>query len=151
MKIELEDQMAEDGKQTIRIETDLNNVFIKPEGYGDFCSTKGEGTPVLIERFNGVLRVVIWGDINQEDPTHTISLEGARESEAAEWLRERNKIKDSYPNGVCPDCQEEIPNNVKEGQVCTNCGHAFYEEKDEEEERRDEKRGLYPQHDDPAN
>lgn len=35
-------------------------------------------------------------------------------------------IKDSYEGGVCPDCQENIPDDVMEGQECDNCGHVFY-------------------------
>jgi len=33
------------------------------------------GEPVIIENRKGVPYVVIWADPNQEDPTHTISLE----------------------------------------------------------------------------
>ena len=32
----------------------------------------------MIEAWDGELRVIVWGDINQEDLTHIISLEGAR-------------------------------------------------------------------------
>jgi len=39
-----------------------------------------------------------------------------------------NPIKLSYNDGICPDCGDEIPDDVVEGQGCTNCGHAFYEE-----------------------
>jgi hypothetical protein len=34
----------------------------------------------LLESVNGHLRVIIWADINAEDPTHIIDLEGARET-----------------------------------------------------------------------
>lgn len=37
----------------------------------------------------------------------------------------QNKIKDSYPNGRCPDCGEPIPDDVVSGQECKNCGHVF--------------------------
>jgi len=36
---------------------------------------------VYIENREGVPHVIIWGDINSEDPTHVISLEGARVKE----------------------------------------------------------------------
>ena len=52
---------------------------VQVEGYGDCCSADGQGTPVVIERYEGQLRVVIWADINQEDATHVIVLENARE------------------------------------------------------------------------
>ena len=40
-----------------------------------------------------------------------------------------NKIKESYEDGVCPDCQENIPHNVVNGTNCSNCGHIFYTSK----------------------
>ena len=39
-----------------------------------------------------------------------------------------NKVKDSYEDGICPDCNENIPDNVVEGDSCKNCGHVFYKE-----------------------
>ena len=47
-------------------------------GYSDFCSADDNGTPVYIEKYDGDLRVIIYADINQEEPTHVISLESAR-------------------------------------------------------------------------
>ena len=37
-----------------------------------------------------------------------------------------NLIKDSYESGECPDCGENIPNDVSNGDECSNCGHVFY-------------------------
>lgn len=34
-------------------------------------------------------------------------------------------INSLYEYGVCPDCQEPIPNEVEEGESCNNCGHVF--------------------------
>ena len=59
-------------------------IYIQAKGYGDCCSNDGYGTPVFIEWYDGELRVVVFGDINQEDPTHIISLEGAREDKRIE-------------------------------------------------------------------
>lgn len=28
--------------------------------------------------------------------------------------------------GVCPDCQTELPIDVQEGEECVNCGHVFW-------------------------
>jgi len=39
-----------------------------------------------------------------------------------------NAVKDAYPNGECPDCGEDIPDDVAEGESCSNCNHAFYRE-----------------------
>jgi len=41
-------------------------------------------------------------------------------------------VKDEYENGVCPDCQEEIPDGAIEGSDCENCGHVFSYSKQEE-------------------
>jgi hypothetical protein len=56
-----------------------SSLFIEPEGYGDCFSSPGRGVPIVIEVFEGNLQLVVWADINSEDPTHTINLEGARE------------------------------------------------------------------------
>ena len=37
-----------------------------------------------------------------------------------------NIIKGSYENGECPDCGEDIPNDVSNGDGCSNCSHVFY-------------------------
>jgi hypothetical protein len=63
----------------VTIESSNDHLLIRPLGYGDYDSTDGEGTPIMVEVFEGKLRVIIWSDINQEDPTHIISLEGAKE------------------------------------------------------------------------
>ena len=35
-------------------------------------------------------------------------------------------VKESYPNGVCPDCSTKIPVDAPDGWTCPNCGHACY-------------------------
>ena len=55
-------------------------LYINIDGYGDACSMDGEGTPILIDFFNKKLQVIVWSDINKEDPTYTIDLAGAKES-----------------------------------------------------------------------
>ncbi len=57
-----------------------HDVSICFDGYGDYGSTAGHGCPVMIEHYDGVLRLLVWGDINQQDPTHIIDLEGALEA-----------------------------------------------------------------------
>lgn len=61
------------------IKTGPTYLEISFEGYGDFCSQDSLGSPLVIEYYQGEIRIVIWANINQEDPTHVISLEGARE------------------------------------------------------------------------
>ncbi len=36
-------------------------------------------------------------------------------------------VKDSYADGLCPDCGFDIPEDAPEGWECPNCGHACYE------------------------
>jgi hypothetical protein len=71
------DDEQPDKSTRLRIENTNGTLYIKPEGYGDSCSMDENGCPILIERWNGELRVVVWADVNQEDPTHIISLEPA--------------------------------------------------------------------------
>lgn len=54
------------------------------EGHGDAVSANGYGYPILLENRDGKLFLVVWADINSDDPTHIISLAGARESEREE-------------------------------------------------------------------
>ena len=54
-------------------------IFLRFDGYGDKCSQDGKGVPVIVEYNQGKVRVLIWNDINREDMTHAIDLEGARE------------------------------------------------------------------------
>ncbi len=58
---------------------DCGKICINIEGYGDALSIENQGQPVVVDLFDNKLQVIVWGDINQEDPTHKIDLEGARE------------------------------------------------------------------------
>lgn len=40
--------------------------------------------------------------------------------------RSDSMVKAAYPDGVCPDCGEGIPDDAPEGYGCSNCGHACY-------------------------
>jgi NifB/MoaA-like Fe-S oxidoreductase len=82
MDFTLTDQSEEDHPPCkVTVEEKNGVLFIRPEGYGDFCSPEGEGIPVILERYEGQLRLVVWSDINEEDSTHIIELEDAKESE----------------------------------------------------------------------
>jgi DNA-directed RNA polymerase subunit RPC12/RpoP len=35
-------------------------------------------------------------------------------------------MRENYENGECPDCGEEIPDDMPEGGECANCGHVFH-------------------------
>ena len=56
-----------------------NMLLIGAKGYGEMTAMDGGGYPILVEFNQGEFKVMIWADINQEEPTHIISLEGARE------------------------------------------------------------------------
>lgn len=49
------------------------------DGYGDAGSAEGHGRPVTVEYYGNQVRVLVWADINQEDPTHIIPLDEAKE------------------------------------------------------------------------
>lgn len=34
-------------------------------------------------------------------------------------------VKKCYPDGICPDCADPIPDEAVEGDECVNCGHIF--------------------------
>lgn len=56
-------------------------TLIRPEGTGDYYSATDTGYPIMITANEaGELELIVWADINQQDPTHTISLEKAKES-----------------------------------------------------------------------
>lgn len=76
----LVDVMDETCEVPVTVSASGNCVVIEAVGYGDKVSQEGLGVPVIIELHNGDLRVVVWADINQEDPTHIISLANAKES-----------------------------------------------------------------------
>lgn len=53
-------------------------VFVN--GYGTSSMEPGCGSPIYIEYYQDSLRVLVWNDINQSDPTNVIALEGALET-----------------------------------------------------------------------
>lgn len=74
--------VAEDrgGSVAIRIDCRETGINICPTGYGDSNSEPGHGAPIYLELYEGELRLLVWSDINSEEPTHVISLEGAKEN-----------------------------------------------------------------------
>jgi hypothetical protein len=55
------------------------SVYLRFDGYGDAHTEDGHGWPLLIEFYDNKLQVIMWSDINRQDPI-TIPLEGAKES-----------------------------------------------------------------------
>jgi len=79
-KLDLNDVHNPDGHLSFAIKANHHGIYIQPKGYGDNTSQIDVGCPVVIEYKNGEPFVVIYGDINSEEPTHNISLAGAKES-----------------------------------------------------------------------
>ena len=77
---EIHDQGEGDGKLKIRVTSEGGSLNIYPEGYGDCGSADGHGVPVLLELWEGRLRVVVFADINEQDP-QIIDMEAAKEGE----------------------------------------------------------------------
>jgi len=63
----------------INILSEGGQIWIQPQGYGEKCAMDGEGFPIGIEIWQGRLRLIVFDDINREDP-QIIDLEKARET-----------------------------------------------------------------------
>ena len=56
-------------KGSLIIEKDGLGLLIKVDGYGDHDSEDRHGCPVILELHEGTLRLLVWDDINIEEPT----------------------------------------------------------------------------------
>ena len=63
----------------VSILSEGGQIWIQPHGYGEKCTIDEQGWPIGIEIWQGRLRLIIFDDINREDP-QIIDLEKARES-----------------------------------------------------------------------
>ena len=63
----------------VNILSEGGQIWIQPEGYGEKCAKDDEGRPVGIEIWQGRLRLIVFDDINREEP-QIIDLEKARET-----------------------------------------------------------------------
>jgi hypothetical protein len=66
-------------KIKVKIMSEGGQIWIHPEGYGEKCAADGESFPIGIELWQGRLRLVVFNDINSEEP-QIIDLESARET-----------------------------------------------------------------------
>jgi hypothetical protein len=78
------------GSVAVRIVSNSSAISIFPEGYGDFGSADGHGCPVFMELYEGRLRLIVFPDINEQEPL-IIDLEGAREIRRAETAGLQNE------------------------------------------------------------
>lgn len=67
------------GRCAVRVRTASTGIDIACDGLGTRDMLPGHGANVYLERQGGRWRLLVWADINQEDPTHTIDLSGASE------------------------------------------------------------------------
>ena len=70
----VEPQGASTTKVRIMREAGKLAITLHPEGHG---TLDGDFAPVVIELKDKTVRLIVWADINQEDPTHIIPLDGA--------------------------------------------------------------------------
>lgn len=69
---------AHTGKQhTLCIRPDQNGIAVGSPGYG-VKDMEGDFPPIYIEVLDGIMRILVWGDIQDEESTHEISLVNAR-------------------------------------------------------------------------
>jgi hypothetical protein len=71
------DEVGEAKLVSIRCESGNDGVTVQHEGTACQC---GDFPPIFIEWYDGKPRVLIWADINDEEPTHIIDMSGALES-----------------------------------------------------------------------
>lgn len=99
------------GETAVHIGYTTKSLEIRPEGTG--LKTHLEGAPILIERYKGHIRVVIWADINQEDPTHIVSLAGAYEGSLGQPEGHKELVIKSIPAKYISEWSNGIKVEVK--------------------------------------
>lgn len=67
-------------RQLVRVSGTKYGISIAMPGFGDKTSSDGEGAPIYLDFCDGKMQLLVWADINQEDPTHVIDMSGALES-----------------------------------------------------------------------
>lgn len=70
----------ENAKGSFSANVTLSNgcILIGVKEYSDHDSLDNLGFPILVERCEGSLYLRVWNDINEEDVTHHINMDGAR-------------------------------------------------------------------------
>lgn len=78
VSIDLDDGDSDEPNISGQIFCDGIGICMTFDGYSDCSSADNRGVPVFIEKYEGEMAVRVFGDINREDPTERISLNGAR-------------------------------------------------------------------------
>lgn len=58
----------------VKVKADCRGVYIQAKGY----ETDFDDTPIMLEIWDGRLRLVVWDQKDKEDPSHIIDLECLR-------------------------------------------------------------------------
>lgn len=87
--MDLHDQSKDDPENhtlSLRVEMSSgdNLLAIGADGYGEKASVNGHGWPIVVEYHEGKFRLLVWSDINDEEPTYKIDMSEAKESNRVE-------------------------------------------------------------------
>lgn len=79
--ISIEEKCTDSPAKAVRVNilSEAGKLWIQPIGYSDKTSADGHGYPVSLEIWQGKLRLIVFSDINAEDP-QIIDMENARET-----------------------------------------------------------------------
>ena len=77
--ITLIDQSESKKKLPAKVDLRGGQISVWLAGHGDAGSMNAASRPILVELYDGEARTIVWSDIRQEDPTHIISMDGAKE------------------------------------------------------------------------
>ena len=119
-KVRLAEVMTPAGKKPkrlpvrVQVECDRLALILSPKGFGTF-GADGRCGPVLMELHRGKLRLIVWADIRQEEPTHVIDLSGAKLSrqyteEEMEHLLPKETDVHYYPDEETAEAEGEVSN-----------------------------------------
>ena len=89
-----------------KVEIHPTSIIVGFKGFGCGGMETGYGGQILIEIKEGIPRVIVFGNINSEEPTQIIDLTGAKESKRCEHTDVRRAhLTDG---GVCRSCGKEL-------------------------------------------
>jgi hypothetical protein len=108
-------------------------IGLKLDGYGLVNMDPGFGEVVFLEKYDDKVQLLVWADITQEDPTHTIDLKMAREIYRPEDEEEDLDDNDFFE---CWNCKEQtqakgsakiwagcsqVPDSQRYARICFDC------------------------------
>ena len=78
--ISIKEQCTDSPAKAVRVNilSEAGKLWIQPVGYSDKTSADGHGFPISLEIWQGRLRLIVFNDINAEDP-RIIDMENAIE------------------------------------------------------------------------